>query len=60
MNNLAALLHKCGDYEKALAMYEDCLEVKTRSLGDEHPGEMLLTFHKLQRLIASQDEQSMW
>ena len=37
MNNLALLYNNQGKYEEAESLYVECLEIRERTLGKEHP-----------------------
>jgi len=37
LNNLAGLLHSCGNYEAALPIYNRSLTIKEKAFGADHP-----------------------
>jgi hypothetical protein len=47
---LGSLLQDQGEYDRALPLYEDCLEKRKRILGDDHP-DTLYSIQNLARLL---------
>jgi hypothetical protein len=55
---LGSLLQDQGEYDRALPLYEDCLEKRKRILGDDHP-DTLASIQNLARLLQRQSSADM-